>query len=190
LIVPFFSFPFAQYAWGEATRLSVGDSCSLSKSFNESDVRAFGAASGDYNPVHYPEMYEQHAKEVAARSSSAALAPPSAAFLAAASSIARFPRPLVHGLLTSSLVGTLFASHLPGAIYLSQSLHFRAPVFYDESVTATIHVLSIQRKRSGARVTCRTVVEKAADAQGKPPVVVVEGEATVLVESLVEDNAA
>ncbi len=189
-----------QFEWGQPTRLAPGDSCSMTKSFSAADVQAFGKASGDWNPVHYPPMYEKHRAEQApaavdakSGSSAAAPSPPSAAAIAAAASIARFPRPLVHGLLTASLIGSLFATHLPGAIYLQQSLHFRAPVFYDEPLTARIEVIAVEKRN---RVRCRTIIEKQAEPSGSnsataataaaAPIVVVEGEATVLVESLAQ----
>jgi len=96
-------------------------------------------------------------------------------------------------MLSASLIGALFAQHFPGAIYVSQSLRFRAPLYYDELATARIEVLAIERRKL---VRCRTVVEKrgkdavsrnTAEAQqadaDASPVVVVEGEATVLVDS-------
>jgi 3-hydroxybutyryl-CoA dehydratase len=147
----------------------------MSRSFSSDDVFSFGRASGDWNPVHYPDRFAAvvRAEEARWRSS-----PLTASLPLPNTGIFRFPAPIVHGMLTASLIGTLFATHLPGAIYMQQSIHFRAPVFYDEMVTARIEVIKVDRKR----VTCRTVVEKA-DKEGKT-VLVVEGEAKVMVESL------
>jgi acyl dehydratase len=176
-----------QFAPGQPSFLSVGDSCTLSKSFNEQDVFSFGSASGDWNPVHYPKVsreWEEQQRKGSETSLSASTAPsPSSSgssSATAAVSAPRFPAPIVHGLLTSSLIGTLFASHFPGCIYLSQSLSFKAPLFYDEVCTARIEVLSIERKN---RVKCRTVIDKVREGK---TTTVVEGEATVLVESLTQ----
>jgi acyl dehydratase len=153
----------------------------LQKSFSASDVLAFGGACGDWNPVHYQSGYDEKLGEALASwaadpaSDGGKMPLPSRG----RSGIARFPGPIVHGMLTASLIGTLFASHLPGAIYLSQSIAFKAPVFYEEQVTARIEVTKIEKKN---RVTCRTVVEKK-NAAGET-VIVIEGEAKVMVESL------
>lgn len=81
-----------------------------------------------------------------------------------------FQRPIVHGMLVASLFSSIFASNLPGSIYLSQTLKFKGPVFIGEHVTATITVLSCRQLRGGTKVaTCRTQCEvtqglPAADA--------------------------
>jgi acyl dehydratase len=156
-------------------RLSPGDSCTLKRSFSASDVQAFGTASGDWNPVHYPE---KHAKVTQLETEKWRADPKTKDLPLPTTGIFRFPKPIVHGMLTASLIGTLFATHLPGSIYLQQSLQFRAPVFYDEQVVAKIEVISVDRKR----VLCKTTVEKI-DASGKT-IVCVEGEARVMVDSL------
>lgn len=172
-----------QFAWGEPSHLAVGDTCSMVKSFSAADVRAFGGACLDWNPVHYPEGYAEKAalQESAWRSDPATASLP----LPTDRGVRRFPGPIVHGMLTASLIGTLFATHLPGAIYLSQSLAFRAPVLYDEPVTARIEVLRLERR---GRVVCRTTVEKK-DAQGNT-IIVIDGEAKVMVESLQQPKDA
>lgn len=164
-----------QYEWDAPMRLNVGDSCCLTKSFNAADVRHFGQASHDWNPVHYPEM---HAVLVQQQTAKWRADPATANLPLPKTGIFRFHAPIVHGLLTSSLIGTLFAHHLPGAIYLNQSLQFKAPVYYDEKLTARIEVTSVDR----TRVTCRTTVEKT-DKDGKV-ILVIDGEAKVLVEAL------
>lgn len=66
---------------------------------------------------------------------------------------------LVHGMLASSLFSCLFGRHIPGAVYLQQSLDFRRPVYAKEVVTARVIVTRI-RKRKGRILTCNTVVTK------------------------------
>jgi len=168
--------------------LSVGDSCSLTKSFNAEDVLAYGKSCGDFNAVHYPDSYAKARKDAEDRWRSD---PSTNALPLPNTGIFRFPRPIVHGMLTSSLIGALFASHFPGAIYLSQSLRFRAPVYYEEEVEAHIEVIDIEWKRK--RIKCKTTIVKKqkkqkqdADAktEGEEEIVVVDGEATVLLDSL------
>lgn len=156
-------------------RLSVGDRCTLSRSFSAADVHAFGTASGDWNPVHFPE---KHAQVTQLETEKWRANPKTKDLPLPTTGIFRFPKPIVHGMLTASLIGTLFATHLPGSIYLQQSINFRAPVYYDEQVTATIEVISVDRKR----VMCKTTVEKVG--ADEKVILVVEGEARVMVEAL------
>lgn len=185
-----------QHEWGAPVFLRVGDSCRLTRSFSEADVRRFGECSGDWNPVHYPDSYARvrAMEEEALRKEQAqqAQAAPSDAVAGSAAQpappaslprtgIFRFPAPIVHGMLSASLISTLFATHMPGAVYLSQTLRFRAPVFYDQIVHAIVTVTDIDCKRR--RVTCSTRVEKAGDKEGET-IVVVDGEASVLLDRL------
>ena len=165
-----------KFDWGVPTRLAPGQYCEMTKTFSASDVYAFGVACGDWNPVHYPDL---HAKMTEAETLRWRSDPKTKDSPLPKTGIFRFPKPIVHGMLTSSLIGTVFAYHLPGAIYLQQSLNFRAPVYYDEPVTARIEVLSVDRNR----VTCKTTVEKK-DLETGNKVVVVDGEAKVMLETL------
>lgn len=144
-------------------------------------MQSYGHACGDFNPVHYPEGYTE--KRALAQAAWDADPKTAGTPLPTDRGIARFPGPIVHGMLTASLIGALFASHLPGAIYMSQSLTFRAPVLYDEEVTARVSVLKIEKRN---RVTCRTTVEKT-NAQGEK-ILVIDGEAKVMLESLAQNN--
>ena len=93
----------------------------------------------------------------------------------------RFKRPIVHGMLVSSLLSSLLGTRVPGqgSVYVSQTLKFTAPVFVGEEVTATATVTKID----GKFVTLETIVRKAGDAPDSA-VNVVEGEATAYVPHL------
>ena len=56
---------------------------------------------------------------------------------------------IVHGIFVSSLFSTLFGRSLHGAIYVSQTLNFKQPVYVGAHVRAQIEVLTIERKREG-----------------------------------------
>ena len=111
---------------------------------------SFAQLSGDDNPIHID-------REAAAKT--------------------RFKKPIVHGILTSSLFGTIFGAQLPGAIYVSQTLKFKAPVFVDEPVVARIDVESI--RESPFVATCKTIVKREKD-----DVVTIEGEAKVYLDDV------
>ena len=83
--------------------LEVGMEASYERTVTEADIVSFAQVSGDTNPVHLDEDY-------------------------AAGTI--FKQRIAHGMLTASYVSTVFGTRLPGpgAIYVSQTLNFRAPV--------------------------------------------------------------
>jgi 3-hydroxybutyryl-CoA dehydratase len=77
-------------------------------------------------------------------------------------------------MLTASLISTVVGTKLPGpgAIYLSQSLRFTAPVRAGDTVTARAQVLEVssEKRRCRLETSCRV-----------GETTVVEGEALVLV---------
>jgi 3-hydroxybutyryl-CoA dehydratase len=139
-----------------APALVVGETASRSVTFTEDVVAAFCAATGDNNPVHLSDEF---------------------------AATTRFGRRIVNGMLTCALVSSVIGTQLPGpgAIYLSQSFTFVAPVFIGDEVTATVTVLHMREDRPIVRL--RTVCLKA---HGE---VVLDGEATVLVDTNVGKGA-
>jgi acyl dehydratase len=111
------------------------------------EVRAFADLSGDDNPVHLDERF--------ARST-------------------QFGRPIVHGMLYGSMIGTIFGATIRGAIYVSQDFRFRHPVHIDEEVTAEVKVTDVADRNGKRFCTCATTVTNHA---GK---VCLEGTAVVL----------
>ena len=130
----------------EQKNVKVGDSVSVTRAFSAVDVEAFAALSGDNNPVHLDAEF---------------------------AATTQFGQRVCHGALVTSLFSTLLGTQLPGegSIYVSQNSQFRAPVFLDEEVTASVEVTEINEKR--AMVTLKTTV---VNAGGK---VVVKGEAVM-----------
>jgi acyl dehydratase len=94
---------------GQTASVSVGAFAHLARRFTAADVLAFAKLSGDHNPIHLDEAF--------ARSTP-------------------FGRCIVHGMLYSSLFSTMFATRIPGCIYVSQNLAFKAPVFVGDAVIA------------------------------------------------------
>ena len=83
--------------------LSVGMTETLNKTVASSDVIGFAQLTGDRNPIHLSEHF-------AAKTS--------------------FGARIAHGLYTASLISAVLGTRLPGpgAVYVSQTLNFRAPV--------------------------------------------------------------
>ena len=129
----------------------IGDSFEIKRSFSYTDVEQFSKLSGDVNPIHLD----------------AALA---------AQSI--FEKPIVQGLLVSSLFSAIIANHLPGpgSIYLHQSLNFKAPVFHDTLVIAQIEIIS--------KKPDKPIFELKTTCTNEKGEVLIEGMAIVLNKSL------
>ena len=132
-------------------KIKVGDSASVTKTITEADIQTFGDLTGDHNPLHFDK---EHARRT------------------------RFGKPIGHGMLTGSLFSPIIAHQLPGegAIYLSQSLKFMAPVFAGDTVTATVTVRDVRQDKQ--IITLDGVVK---NQKGE---VVITGESVVLVEDL------
>ena len=134
--------------------LSVGMTETLSKTISSADVIGFAQLTGDRNPIHLSEHF-------AAKTS--------------------FGRRIAHGLYTASLISAVLGTRLPGpgAVYVSQTLQFRAPVKIGDTVDVTVIVAELIPERERARLTC---ICRVADE------VVLEGEALVKVPSVAKSE--
>lgn len=129
--------------------LTVGMTETLNKTVNSADVVGFAEVTGDRNPIHLSEHF-------------AAKTP--------------FGTRIAHGLYTASLISAVLGTRLPGpgAIYISQTLNFRAPVKIGDTVAVTVAVAELIPAKFRARLTCTCSVA------GEP---VLDGEAWVKVPS-------
>jgi 3-hydroxybutyryl-CoA dehydratase len=129
--------------------LAVGMAETFSKTVSSSDVIGFAEVTGDRNPIHLSEHF-------AAKTT--------------------FGTRIAHGLYTASLISAMLGTRLPGpgAVYISQTLNFRAPVKIGDTVEVTVAVAELVPERQRARLTC---VCKVGDE------VVLDGEALVKVPS-------
>src|SRR6201993_2444772 len=129
--------------------LSIGMTETLKKTINSSDVVGFAEVSGDRNPIHLSEHF-------------AAKTP--------------FGTRIAHGLYTASLISAVLGTRLPGpgAVYISQTLNFRAPVKIGDTVDVVVTVAELIPEKQRARLACHCTVEGE---------VVLDGEALVKVPS-------
>ena len=127
--------------------LTVGMTETYSKTVRSSDVVGFAEITGDRNPIHLSEHF-------------AAKTP--------------FKGRIAHGLYTASLISAVIGTRLPGpgAIYVSQTLNFTAPVSIGDTVTAVCTITDINHER-------RRVTLKTQCLSGET--VVIDGEAVVSV---------
>ncbi len=127
--------------------LQLGMTESIIRTVMNSDVIGFAELSGDANPVHLSEHF--------------AVKTP-------------FKSRIAHGLFTASLISAVLGTRLPGpgAIYLSQTLNFRAPVRIGDVVTALVEVVDLIADKNRAKLSCECRVDNQ---------VVLDGEALVRV---------
>ena len=125
----------------------IGQTATIEKTLDNQIVVAFASVSEDYNPIHLDEDFAK---------------------------TTQFERPIVHGMLASSLISGLLASKVPGAgsIYLGQSLKFLRPIFVGETVTGKVEVISVREDKPIAVISTQVL-----SANGE---VAVDGEATVM----------
>jgi 3-hydroxybutyryl-CoA dehydratase len=129
--------------------LSLGMGADLLKTVMANDVIGFAQISGDTNPVHLSDHF-------------AAKTP--------------FRSRIAHGLYTASLISAVLGTRLPGpgAVYLTQSLNFRAPVHIGDVVAAHVEVTDLNPEKFRVKLACTCTVDART---------VLDGEAVVLVPS-------
>src|SRR5215475_13821995 len=122
--------------------LSVGMRESYRKEVKASDVVGFAEITGDRNPIHLSEHF-------------AAKTP--------------FGGRIAHGLYTAGLISAVIGTRLPGpgAIYLSQTLRFTAPVRIGDNVLASVEVVELIDKGARARLACRCMVGETSVLDGE-----------------------
>lgn len=129
--------------------LAVGMTASFARTVTEADIVLFSGVSGDTNPIHLNEEY---------------------------AATTMFKGRIAHGMLSAGFISAVLGTKLPGpgAVYVSQTLRFKAPVRIGDTVTARVEVSELlpERKRASFKTECLVA--------GK---VVIEGEATLMVPS-------
>lgn len=130
--------------------IKLGDSASQTKKITERDVELFGEITNDYNPAHFDSEYAKGTM---------------------------FKKRISHGMFVGSLFSKVFGMDLPGqgSIYLSQSLRFRRPVFFEDEITASVKVVSIDEVKNRVKFECTATNQNdevviIGEAELMPPV--------------------
>ncbi len=92
------------------SQITEGAGWEFQKKITRADGEKFAGLSGDFNPLHLDEKFGEQSP---------------------------FGQNIAHGMLLGSLFSALVGMYCPGrrALYLSQNLNFKAPVFYGDVVT-------------------------------------------------------
>ncbi|MCP4547829.1 MAG: MaoC family dehydratase [bacterium] len=126
--------------------MKIGDSAELAKTIAECDVYQFAGITGDFNPAH---VNEEYAKDTF------------------------FKGRIAHGMLLGGFISAVIAMKLPGpgAIYVKQSMKFKAPARVGDTITARVEVIEVDPERN--RLVLRTTCTNQDDT------LVVDGEALI-----------
>jgi 3-hydroxybutyryl-CoA dehydratase len=127
--------------------LQLGMEASVARTVSEADIVTFAEISGDKNPLHLDEAFA--AKTM-------------------------FKQRIAHGMLSASYISAVFGMEMPGpgAVYISQTLNFKAPVHIGARVVAKVKVVELIAAKKRVRFECICLVD------GKP---ILEGEAVLMV---------
>ncbi|KRK32898.1 MaoC family dehydratase [Loigolactobacillus bifermentans] len=130
-------------------QLEVGMKDTLSKKITAADVDKFVEVTGDRNPMHTDDEFAK---------------------------ATQFGGRIAHGMISAGLISAVLGMKIPGpgAIYLGQTLTFKAPVHFDDVLSATAEVVQIDQKKKFKIATLDT---KVVNQKGQ---VVTEGTATII----------
>jgi acyl dehydratase len=122
----------------------VGQRAERSLTLTAAHVKTFAELTGDYNPLHFDEAFVSKMK---------------------------FGKLVVQGGLTTGLLHALVAMDMPGAgtVFLSQNWKFTAPVFIDDTITASAEIKSVHATKPVTQLAIRVARQTGE--------VVLEGEA-------------
>ena len=117
-------------------KFSIGQTATFSKTFTEQDVVAFANISGDHNPVHLDAEYAK---------------------------TTRFGARIAHGALTAGVISAVLGNDLPGigSIYMSQTTKFLKPVYFGDTVTATVETTALRQTKESSHLKPRARISAA-----------------------------
>ena len=129
------------------SEMKAGDSASFTKTVSEHDVYTYAGVSGDFNPAHVNEVEAQKGM---------------------------FGKRIAHGMLSAGFISTVLGTQLPGpgTIYMGQELRFTKPVFFGDTITATVTVAELIPEKN------RAILDTVCTNQNGD--VVIKGKATVM----------
>ena len=124
--------------------VAVGQRAERRLTLTAQHVKTFAELTGDYNPLHFDEDFVSRTK---------------------------FGKLVVQGGLTTGLLHALVAMEMPGpgTVFLSQNWKFTAPVYIDDTITASAEILSVHATKPVTQLAIRVTRQTGE--------VVLEGEA-------------
>ena len=129
----------------------IGQSASFTKTITEEDVMKFAEVTGDFNPIHVNPEYAK---------------------------TQMFGKQVAHGALSSGLISAVLGTELfgPGILYTNQTVAFKKPVFFGDTLKAVGTVKDKFTKKDGKMkfIICDTKVYNQNDE------IVTDGEGTIL----------
>lgn len=127
--------------------LTLGMEAEFERTVTGNDIEVFADVTGDANPIHLNEDY---------------------------AATTMFRSTIAHGMLTAGFISAVLGTKLPGpgAIYLSQSLRFKAPVKPGDKVVARARITELKPERRRVTLACECSVGDT---------VVLDGEAELMV---------
>jgi len=110
-------------------QLQIGDCASQTVLITQEHVEQFGNITNDFNPAHFDEEYAK---------------------------TTMFKSRISHGMYIGSLFSKVFGMDLPGegSIYVAQSLRFRRPVYFNDTIKAEVIITSIDKSRNRVFFDC------------------------------------
>lgn len=108
-----------------------GQKFQMDRAFTTEDVASYVSLCGDTNPIHTCD---------------------------AAAQFAGFQGRVVQGMLYAGLFPAIIGSHFDGAVYVSQTLNFKAPVLVGDALRAQVEVIAIKKLRRHHRVRALEVL--------------------------------
>ena len=132
-----------------AMAIAVGDHAERTFPVTDEVLDHFGAATGDLNPMHFDDAF---------------------------AATTRFGGRLAHGMLTAGVISTMIGMELPGpgAIYLGQTLQFRAPVRPGDEVRVRVEVTEYDPERRRGTLDTRAWVGEKLVVAGEARVIAPE----------------
>ncbi|KRM12821.1 MaoC family dehydratase [Paucilactobacillus suebicus] len=129
--------------------IKVGMTSEFCKEVTKENIERFAEITGDQNPLHMDDEFASHTQ---------------------------FGGRIAHGMYSASLISAVIGMKMPGpgAVYLGQTLNFKAPVHFGDVLVAKATVAKIVQKSKFKIVTIDT---KVTNQNGT---VVTDGEATVI----------
>ncbi len=130
----------------------IGDSAFHAKTVTEADVIIFAGISGDFNPLHVNAEFAK---------------------------TQQFGKRVVHGCFSSALISAALGVKLfgPGALYISQKVDFRKPVYIGDTLTAVATVKEKFTKKEGKL----KFLKVETNVYNQDDVLVTDGEALILI---------